>query len=169
MEKSDLLRARVTPRLKADFEEICKTFGNKPPAEMMREVMEAFVQSNMERLGNRVVVHISRPEGYNFGAWRVFIKLRTPEEATWNGSPVPFSLPNFEKRRLVSDDDYKAVVGVTNQEHFVEYQMGGVFIRGEWRGHLYSNGVEENLNPTTIEEVQSKLEKHIATHLDKFK
>jgi hypothetical protein len=170
MEKTDLFRVRVSPRIKADFEEICKTFGNKPPADMLREIVGTFVQSNLSRLSDRVVVYISRPDGYDFGAWRVFIKLRNPEEATWCGSSVPFSLPtSFKKRRLASDSEYQSVVGVLNEKTFVEYEMGGVFINGEWRGHLYSNGVEEGKNPTTIDEVKSGLVDHISKHLDKFK
>jgi hypothetical protein len=169
MEKTDLLRVRVTSKLKTDFEAVCATFGNKAPADMLREIVADFVQSNIGRLGDRVVVHISRPEGYDFGAWRVFIKLRNPEDATWNGSSVPFALPKFEKRRLASDDEYKAVVGVPNKDHFVDYEMGGVFNGGEWRGHLYSNGIEETQNPTTINRVQTGLVEYITAHLDKFK
>jgi hypothetical protein len=169
MEKNELLRARVTPKLKKDFEDICKTYGNKPPAEMLREVVEIFVQSNLSRLGDRILVHIYRPEGYDFGAWRVFVKLRNPDEATWFGSSVPFVLPGFEKRRLASDDEYRSIVGVQNKENFVNYELGGVFIEGEWRGHLYSNGIKEQENPTTIDEVRAGLVDHIAKHLDRFK
>jgi hypothetical protein len=169
MEKSEILRTRVTQKLKRDFEEICKAYGNKPPAEMLREVVETFVQSNFDRLNDRVVVQISRPEGYMFGAWRVVIKLRNPEDATWKGSAIPFNLPKFEKRNLTSDIEFQSVVGVPNNENFVNYELGGTFIAGEWRGHLYTNGVEEQDNLMTIDQVQSKLVDYITKHLDRFK
>jgi len=166
MEKTELLRVRISPRLKADFEEICKTYGNEHPADMLREIVDSFVRSNLDRLSDRVVVHISRPEGYNLGAWRVFVKLRNPDEAIWLGKSVPFPLPKLEKRRLSADDEYRAVVG---RPGFAGYELGGVFINGEWRGHLYSNGVEEQQNPTTIPEVQAALIEHITEHLNRFK
>ncbi|MYM32084.1 hypothetical protein GTP58_27505 [Duganella sp. CY15W] len=166
MEKTELLRVRVSPRLKADFEEICKTFGNEHPADMLREIVDSFVKLNLDRLGDRVVVHISKPEGYDPGAWRVFVKLRNPDEAIWMGSIVPFRFPQLDKRRLHSDDEYRAVVGLPD---FSGYELGGVFFNGEWRGHLYSNGIEEDQNPTPIDQVKESLRSHITAHLDKFK
>lgn len=166
MDKTDLLRVRVTPRLKTDFEEICKTFGDKSSADMLRELVAQFVQANMNRLGDRVVVYISRPEGYDSGAWRVFIKLRDPEEAVWHGKSVPFPLPKIEKRRLLSDEEYRSIVGLAN---LGGYELGGVFINGEWRGHLYTNGVAEVSNPVPIDKVRTILVDHVSNYLDKFK
>lgn len=170
MEKSELLRVRVTPKMKGDFEAICKNLGDIQPADKLRELVEAFVDAHIDSLGDRVAVHISKPHGYDPGAWQVFIKLRDKEESIWHGSSIPFPLPDtFKKRRLSSDREYQAVVGVAISKGFNQYEMGGVFVNGEWRGHLYSNGIEEGQNPTSIEEVKAGLVAHISRHLDKFK
>lgn len=168
MEKNDFLRARVTPKLREDFEAICKTF-DMTAADVLRDLVDRYVQENLSRLGDRILVNISRPTGYDLGAYRVLIKLRRPEEALYNRQPVPFKLPEFEKRRLASDDEYRAVVGVPHDADFVKYEMGGVFLNGEWRGHLYTNGIEEKKNPTSIEKVRSVLVDTLSQHFDRFK
>lgn len=168
MEKNDLLRVRVTPRLREDFEAICKTF-DMTAADVLRDIVDRYVQENLPRLGDRIVINISRPTGYDLGAYRVFIKLRFPEEASYNGKPIPFRLPELKMRRMASDDEYRSIVGVPDAKQFVKYEMGGVFINGEWRGHLYTNGIEEKQNPTPIEVVKSVLVESLAEHFDRFK
>lgn len=168
MEKASFLRARVSDRLKQDFEDICKVLGNKQPTVQLRELVEQFVREKSDQLDDRIIVHIYRPDGYDLGAWRVLITLRNPEEGLWCGKPIPFALPTLEKRRLDSDKEYQSIVGVPSKEHFVGYGMGGSFINGEWRGHLYSNGIAEKDNPTSIEEVRILLVNVINSLLDKF-
>lgn len=168
MEKNEFLRARVTPRVRQDFEAICKTF-DMTAADVLRDIVDQYVQENIARLGDRIVVSISRPTGYELGAYRVFIKLRCPEEASYHGTPIPFPLPCWETRRLASDEEYRAVVGTPDKKEFVKYDLGGAFINGEWRGHLYTNGIEEKKNPITIDEVKFKLEETLGMHFDRFK
>ena len=88
------------------------------------------------------MVHIYRPEGYDFGAWRVSITLSNPADGNWHDSFVPFELPELSYRRIVSDAESQAVI--RSQVHG-ELFMGGKFDEaGVWRGHVYSNGIPED-------------------------
>ncbi|MER9947374.1 hypothetical protein [Mesorhizobium sp. M0047] len=161
--RTEFLRARVTERTKIDFDAICQELG-KTSTEQMRELIEDFVRENYNVLTDRVVVHIYRPEGYSFGAWRVTIKLRNPADMTWSGTSVPFHLPDLPKRRLISDPEYRSVVeGADGQP-----TLGGVFDGPEWRGHVYSNGSEEPENPTPIVQVEKALRDTIISVIGRF-
>jgi len=140
-DKSEFLRARVSKQTKSEFEDICAELG-KTATEQLREIIEAFVRREYGRLRDRVTVHIYHPAGYDPEAWRVTIKLRNPDEATWRGAAVPFALPNLQKRRISSDPEYMAVLFSGNDQP----DLGGKFVKGEWRGHLYSNGCLESEN-----------------------
>lgn len=164
MDKDDMLRVRVPSSTKSNFEQIAEKLG-RTPSVLHRELIEKFVNSNLDSLPERVLVYISRPEGYHEGVWTVLIKLRNPQEAFFYDSAIPFTLPQFEQRRLTSDKGYGTVVGVPGGESV----LGGNFIDGEWRGHLYSNGLKETANPTSSHEIQKKLTDHVSALLDKFK
>jgi len=161
-DKSEFLRARVSKQTKSVFEDICAELG-KTATEQLREIIEAFVRREYGRLRDRVTVHIYRPAGYDLGAWRVTIKLRNPDEATWGGAAVPFALPNLPKRRISSDPEYTAVLFRGDQ-----LDLGGKFVKGEWRGHLYSNGCPESENPTSVDTVREALASTIDTLVTRF-
>ena len=165
MEKAAFMKTRVTETLKAEFDDIAREYG-KLPTVLLREIIEEFVHRNYPKLSDRIRVRIHKPEDYNLGAWRVTIKLRKPSEALWRGTPIPFELPpNLPKRRLASDPEYLAVVVSRDTQ---EQILGGRFIDGEWRGHLYSNGCPEPENPTSIEAVEQALIKTIEELLTRF-
>lgn len=168
IEKSTVIQVRMSEKLKQDLDDICKRMGKKQPSVQVRELIEKFVLDHYGYLDDRLVVHIYRPEGYDFGAWRIAMTLRNPAESYWHGSSIPFRLPTLTKRRISSDKGYEAVVGVPNKKDFVNYEMGGAFIDGRWFGHLYSNGCPEEDNPTTINEVRDELHRTITELFDKF-
>lgn len=167
-EKSTVIQVRLSEKLKQDLDDICKTVGNKQPSVQVRELIEQFVLDHYEYLKDRLVVHIYRPEGYDFGAWRVAMVLRNPEESCWSGSQIPFRLPKYPNRRLSSDKGYEALVGVPDEKDFVNYEMGGVFVHGKWFGHLYLNGCSEEDNPTPIEQIRDELHQSVTELFDKF-
>jgi hypothetical protein len=154
----------VSKRMKADFDEICHALG-KTATEQLRELVSAFVTREYGRLDDRVTVHIFQPPGYDYGVWRTIIKLRNPAEMTWVGKPIPFHVPELPKRRLHSDPEYLAVVFDQKTQ---EPDLGGQFVEGEWRGHLYSNGCAEAENPTAIADVRSALTSTVEKIIDRF-
>ncbi|TRC84425.1 hypothetical protein FJV80_17390 [Mesorhizobium sp. WSM4310] len=165
MEKNSFIKARISSATKLDFESICQELGVQPTTKA-RELIEAFVQAEYGRLSDRITVHIYRPSGYDFGAWRVKMRLRNPAELEWEGAPVPFAFPELpSSRRLHPDDGFLAIVrNVKTGEH----SIGGQFVKGRWEGHLYSNGVAEGENQTSIEQVQVALRETINNLLTRF-
>ena len=151
--RAEFIRARVSRRTKDDFDEICRELG-KTPTEQMRELVEAFVRAEYGRLRDRLNVHIYHPADYAPEAWRVTMKLRDPTEMTWAGAPIPFPMPTVPMRLVASDDP--GYVAITYGPNHMP-ALGGKFVNGEWRGHLYSNGCREVENPTSIEMVREAL------------
>ena len=153
MDKDAIIKARISARTKSDFEDICRELGAQPTTKL-RELVETFVRREYGRLNDRVTVHISRPTGYELGAWRVKMRLRNPADLAWGNVPVPFELPELPKRRLHPDDGFRVVV---TKKATGELALGGHFVNGTWEGHLYSNGIHEGENPTPIAQVQAAL------------
>lgn len=146
-EKSEYLKARVTEQIKKDYEIICADLGVKP-ADQMRELVTAFITQEQKRLGQRVQVRITRPDGYDHGAWRMEIKLKDPEQ---NELPLIFPTTGLPYRSVHSDPEHRAVW----YNHAIQLNdMGGLLQNGVWRGHLYSNGIAESDNPTTLADVE---------------
>lgn len=164
MEKDSFIKARLSAATKRDFEAICQTLGVLPTTKT-RELLEAFVQREYGRLEDRVTVHIHHPSDYSLGAWRVKMRLRDPGAMSWQDSPVPFAFPNLPKRRLHPDEGYLAVVQRAGSG---ELGIGGQFLDGIWEGHLYSNGIDEESNPTSIEDVRAALHDTIAAIIDRI-
>lgn len=162
MEKDAIIKARISSSTKADFEAICQEIGVQPTTKA-RELIEAFVKSEYGRLSDRLTVHIHRPSGYDYGAWRVKMQLRDPSEMQFLGASVPFPLPELPKRRVASDDGYLSVLW--NEKGGVTH--GGQFIDGVWKGHLYTNGIEEDRNPTNIDDVKVALYETVMALIDR--
>jgi hypothetical protein len=161
---TEYLRTRVSAQMKTDFDDICQALG-KTPTEQLRELVSAFVTREYGSLNDRISVHIFRPAGYDYGVWRATVKLRNPAEMTWGGTPIPFHLPDLPKRRVHSDPEYLAVVFDPTTR---EPTLGGHFVGGEWRGHIYSNGCPERDNPTPILDVRAKLTSAVEQIIDRF-
>ena len=164
MEKDQFLKARVSSRTKIDFDEICRVLGVQPTTKL-REIIEGYVEQQYGHLSDRLTVHIYRPSEYDHGAWRVKMTLRNPTELEWAGAPVPFAFPELSNRRLRSDEGYVAVVSKEPGELI----RGGQFLKGVWQGHLYSNGIAEGENPTSIEDVQAALTETVTKLIERFK
>lgn len=162
--KLELIQTRVTVTIKADFESICSKQGITPSVKM-RDLLEGFVNDNRHQIEDRLIINIYKPEAYDFGAWRVMMLLRDPTESVWGGHPIPFELPELNKRRISSDKEFEYVI-IKNGE----YKLGGVFDSGgRWCGDVYSNGIFEQDNPTSIESVRTELHKTVTALFDKFK
>jgi len=87
---------------------------------------------------------IYQPDDYDFGAWRVVATLgqRVLERL---GGTLVFNLPSLSNRICHPDKSYVCAI---------DGERRGIFKEGQWQGDVYSNGVSETENPTTIEEVR---------------
>lgn len=157
------IRTRLSERTRADFDAVCKTI-NITPSEQLRILIEKFLEKTIDATRARSVVHIYRPEGYDLGAWRITITLSNPSDGLWNEMPFPFKLPELSSRRIASDKENLAVVNDGGK-----IVIGGKFDHaGIWRGHLYSNGIAEDENPTSIDEVRDVLHDTVKELLERI-
>jgi hypothetical protein len=98
-------------------------------------------------------VTIYRPKGYQEGAWRAEVVLDAAEHQHIDRLPVPFKIPSLTARSIIADKGYAVAVPLPINGA----ELQGVFINGHWEGHVYSNGVEETNNPTSVKAVADSL------------
>lgn len=117
--------------------------------EAIRALKKLPVLSGYRWTKDGITVRIYRPEGYAYGAWRVALTL-TEDYATqiWN---IPF--PALEGRRFTADPGYSALISAEPDQ----WDQAFRFIGGICELHLYSNGVEEEQNPTPLPAVAEAL------------
>ncbi|MCK9738075.1 hypothetical protein [Pseudomonas syringae] len=163
-ERSEFLRTRVTETEKKKFEEVCAALGSKPAEQLRKHVLD-FISAHSRHLKEEFTVHIFKPEGaepaYDPGAWKVIIRLKNIEEST---SPVLFRFPKLKNRIIHSDTGYFAALPIETGG----YEICGILNGGIWTGHLYSNGISEENNPTPIETVRNALIEEIKSQLSLY-
>ena len=98
------------------------------------------------REGPAISCRIERPEGYMVGAWRMTVTLRPDVVQRLGNNRLIFDLPDLPARRCNPDREYICAV---------DGQLHGCFVEGKWLGDLYSNGVHEDKNPTTVDAFQT--------------
>lgn len=105
------------------------------------------VRREISLLGQAAIVScdISRPDGYDFGAWRVEVKLPPHAFERLGISPLVFSLPTLPNRMCHPEKGYARAVGG---------ELRGCFVDGKWLGDVYSNGIHEDDNPIKIDAVR---------------
>ncbi|HBS80576.1 MAG: hypothetical protein CMK99_21250 [Pseudomonas sp.] len=118
--------------------------------------LEAGVQRALDAVDKSAVaeVRIYRPEGYDYGAWKIEAKLT--ESGKEVSRPVVFSIPNLQNRICHTSPEFVKAVGA---------ELMGVFKEGEWHSHIYSNGVPEDENPTKITVVEQAFQQSITRAL----
>lgn len=99
---------------------------------------------------------VTVPKGYMHGAYYIEAKLEGKEIPAYRAWPVSFDIPKLPMRLIHTKPEY--LVGAST-EHGV--QLNGIFNDGIWVSHIYTNGVEENKNPTSIEAVEVALKSSI--------
>ncbi|OPE56849.1 hypothetical protein BTW15_27765 [Pseudomonas syringae pv. tomato] len=152
-EKTEYLKARVDQYIKEDFEEICKQLEIKP-AEQLREMVIDFLDRQKKLLSESVQIQITRPDGFDFGAWQVKIKIRD----SIKNLAAPFKLPKLAHRTIHSEPEYQSA-WLDDKKQI--YEMGGLLIDRQWRGNMYTNGISENDNPTSVDMVRAALKEEI--------
>jgi hypothetical protein len=91
-----------------------------------------------------VTCKIHRPEEYQEGAWQITITLGARAKKLGNGA-LAFTLPTLEKRLCIPEKAYVCAIGG---------KLQGSFKEGNWLGDIYSNGISEAENPTSIDAVR---------------
>lgn len=117
--------------------------------EAIRALKKLPVLSGYRWMKDDITVRIYRPEDYAYGAWRVAITL--PENYAiqmWN---IPF--PALEGRRFSADPGYSALISAGPDK----WDQAFRFVDGTCELHLYTNGVEEDQNPTPLPDVAQAL------------
>ncbi|MDN7820899.1 hypothetical protein [Burkholderia vietnamiensis] len=105
-----------------------------------------------------VSCRIERPEGYMIGAWRMTATLRPDMVQRLGNNRLMFDLPDLPGRRCNPDRDYISAF---------DGQLHGCFVEGKWLGDLYSNGVHEDQNPTSVEVFQEAFIKNVMAALER--
>lgn len=103
-------------------------------------------------------VRIYKPHKYQFGAWRVVITLSKKAELAVKEIAINF--PEFKNRILIAEKGEGYLTPVINSNN--EYESGFLIKNGECELDLYSTGIEEEENPTSITEVAEVLAEHIS-------
>lgn len=111
----------------------------------IRSLKAALARAVLPQLPTRVRCSIFRPDNYQVGAWRVEMRLPPGVQRLWNGSPFQFDLPQLPKRLFVMESEFR----------FGPHT--GRFVDGVWKADLYSNGIAEAENPTSLTEVKRAL------------
>lgn len=107
-------------------------------------VTAALARCVLPTLSGGVRCRIYGPDQYGYmpGAWRVELELPTDAMQLVSRELVAFALPTRDEapmRLLTADEGFR----YGGSHH-------GQFVGGRWHGHLYSNGIAESSNPTSI-------------------
>ncbi|GAB7528718.1 hypothetical protein PS3A_11270 [Pseudomonas sp. 3A(2025)] len=160
-ERSEFLRTRVTEMEKKTFEEVCAAIGSKPAEQLRKHVLE-FIKHHSQHLNEEFTIHIFKPEDvvppYDLGAWKIDIRLKVQSN---DMPPILFRFPKLENRIIHSDRGYFAAWPLTSGGH----EICGMLKDGAWTGHVYSNGIAEEENPSSIESVREALMHEIRSQL----
>jgi hypothetical protein len=162
MEKTEILKARVSEALQRDFLGICAAVG-KSPATQLRTLIEDFVAARRNLLEDDVKVYLDRPDTYMHGVYRARITLPTADTAAFKGVPIAFPLPKLPKRRVHGDPGFFVAASNWNG---TGSGLDGVLVDGVWQGHVYTNGIEEEANPTPIADVVAALRSAVTERVE---
>ena len=166
MDKNAVLKARVTDALHGEFIAICNAQG-RTPTSVLRDLVGRHVAHNRNLLEDEVRISLDRPEGYDYGAWRARISLGASAAMEFRGAPIPFRIPQLTARRIHPAKGYCVAASGWNG---IGSGLDGIFVDDVWEGHVYSNGIHEDENPTSIKAVISALKaavtERITTSID---
>ena len=116
---------------------------------LIPSALESALRREVETLSEeRIICRITKPEEYEYGAWSVEIRLADEIASRITVSDLVFEIPNIERRLINPDRGY----GVFSGD-----RMCGKFSDSVWISSLYTNGIAEDENPSTIDMVRRRL------------
>lgn len=104
----------------------------------IRSLKASLARAILPRLPTRVRCTVFRPDNYDLGAWRVEMRLPPEVQRFWNGATFQFDLPQLPNRLFRAGNEF----GFGPDK--------GCFVGGVWKADLYSNGIPESENPTSL-------------------
>jgi hypothetical protein len=110
----------------------------------LRDAIQREIDFLVETDGT-VLCKIWQPDNYDYGAWRIEVVLTPQILARVDNISLVFPLPALKYRMCHPDKGYARAVGG---------ELRGIFVEGKWAGDIYSNGIAEANNPTTIDAVR---------------
>lgn len=111
----------------------------------IRSVKAGLARAILARLPTRVRCSIFRPDGYQYGAWRVELRLTAALQRFISDCSLQFDIPELPKRHILMAPAFRFG------------PRAGRFVDGIWKADLYSNGIEEARNPTSLDAVKRAL------------
>lgn len=106
-----------------------------------------------------MVLQITRPAGYDIGAYHVCAILNEEERLMFEQLPIPFLIPELPERVFRQFTEYMRVELLPGPERRTRWR--GAFIGGVWHSDFYTNGVPEERNRTPVSEVRAALIRNI--------
>ena len=95
---------------------------------------------------------IYRPDG----SYKMEATLTDAELEAYQAWPISFHLPVMPKRIIHKSPAYVVVATIETGT-----ELRGMFIDGNWISDVYSNGIEEDKNPTRIGDFEEQLKASI--------
>lgn len=123
----------------------------------LKRVRAALARAALRDLAGGIYCDIARPQGYDYGAWRVGVKLGGSATTFSRQSEITFRRPELTNRFFVPDKGY-----ATGELDILRLVSGQCFM------HVYSNGIDEDSNATSIAEVRKALIESLAIELERL-
>lgn len=106
---------------------------------------------NLKKSRDALKIRIQKPENYDPGAWKIEATLSNDITKSISGEVI-FSLPDLPHRFCRADQGFSTARG---------NEICGIFKNGRWEGHLYSNGIAEEKNPSGIKLFEDTIKRNI--------
>jgi hypothetical protein len=105
-----------------------------------------------------------RPEGFDYGVFRVTMSIRGKIRERIEGRNVTFEIPTLPKR-FFRHEDMKFMMPPTSDRA----PWRGRFVDGEWTAIVQTNGISEQENPTSMDVVRDALIAQVVRALEPWK
>lgn len=121
-----------------------------------RIVASGLARKILPAVSPRFNCQLYRPDGYEFGAWKLRVSLGDAAQQRLRGIPLVLKIPALRKRLILPDQGYRREADLM---HFKD---------GVLEAHIYTSGSPEEENPTPIEEVRAEIVRKLHMALDKL-
>jgi hypothetical protein len=111
----------------------------------MRALQAALFRAVIPNLRPGLSYYISRPDNYQRGAWRIEVYAGKNHWSEFGANDVGFAIPQLPKRHII-----------VKYPFLMDHQMGRLN-DGYWCADMYSNGIDEDRNPTSLETVEAAI------------
>lgn len=114
-----------------------------------RTVCAALARKILPAISPRFNCQLYRPDRYDNGAWKLRVSLGDFAREALGGKTLVLKIPNQKARNFLPDQGYRFSVDMM---HFKD---------GLLEAHIYTNGISEDDNPTSIESVRAEIVRSI--------